>query len=437
MSGEIKLAPNTLVGQEIERAEDFRFLTGRGLFVDDYEPAGTLHAAILRSSVAHARILGIDATAALKLAGVHAVYMAADIDGAVPTIPMRLAPIEGFERFLQPVIAWEKVRYVGEPIAVVLADSRAIAEDALELVDVTSEPLAAIPDWRTSDAGAAILFEDIKTNLAARYSTGFGDVERAFAEADYVRRESFRAHRHTAAPMETRGVVAEWDSATGRLIVNGATKVTFFNRKVLAGMMQLPESAIDMIEIDVGGGFGVRGEFYPEDFLIPFAARKCGKPVKWIEDRREHLLAINHSREMDCELEIACKRDGTIVGLHGKIFGDMGAYIRTNGGVVPAKAAQFLHGPYRIPNIKLDVAAFMTSKTPVGTYRAPGRFEANFFRERLFEMAAIDLGIDPVAFRRKILFAKKSCLTPSASSSLTRPRPPTTRATITRRSIVA
>ena len=168
----------------------------------------------------------------------------------------------------------------------------------------------------------------------------------------------------------------------------------------------MPESAIDLIEIDVGGGFGVRGEFYPEDFLIPFAARKIGRPVKWIEDRREHLLAANHSREIDCELEIACRRDGTIVALRGKIFSDMGAYIRTNGGVVPAKAAQFLHGPYRIPDIKVDVAAFMTSKTPVGTYRAPGRFEANFFRERLLDMAAKDLRIDPVAFRRKNLITE-------------------------------
>jgi aerobic carbon-monoxide dehydrogenase large subunit len=361
----------------------------------------------MRSSVAHARIATIETGTALKLAGVHAVFTAADIDGPVPTIPMRLAPIAGFERFLQPVIARDKVRYVGEPIAVVLADTRAIAEDALELIDVTMESLAPIPDWRASETDRTLLFEDIKTNLAARYSAGFGDVEHAFAKADYVRSESFRSHRHTAAPMETRGVVAEWDSATGRLVVNGATKVTFFNRRALASMMNLPESAIDLIELDVGGGFGVRGEFYPEDFLIPFAARKIGKPVKWIEDRREHLLAINHSREIDCELEIACKQDGTILGLRGKIFADMGAYIRTNGGVVPAKAAQFLHGPYRIPNIKLDVAAFMTSKTPVGTYRAPGRFEANFFRERLFEMAALDLGIDPVAFRRKNLIREE------------------------------
>ena len=250
-----------------------------------------------------------------------------------------------------------------------------------------------------------MLFEENGTNVATRYTVGFGDTDDAFAGADYTRREFFRAHRHTAVPMETRGVVAEWDAAAERLIVNGATKVTFFNRRALAAMMQMPESAIDLMELDVGGGFGVRGEFYPEDFLIPFAARKLGRPIKWIEDRLEHMQAANHSREIDCELEIACRRDGTIVGLRGKIFGDMGAYTRTNSGVVPAKAAQFLHGPYRIPAIKIEVSAFMTSKTPVGTYRAPGRFESNFFRERLIDMAARDLRLDPVAIRRKNLVA--------------------------------
>lgn len=250
----------------------------------------------------------------------------------------------------------------------------------------------------------SLLFEENGSNVAVRYSRCIGDAKAAFAAADYVRRETFRAHRHTAVPMETRGLVAEWNAE--RLIVSGATKVTFFNRRALARMMDLPEKAIDMIELDVGAGFGVRGEFYPEDFLIPFAARHVGRPVKWIEDRREHLLTINHSREMDCELEIACRRDGTLLGIRGKIFGDMGAYIRTNGGVVPAKAAQFLHGPYRVPSIEVEVAAFMTSKTPVGTYRAPGRFEANFFRERLMDMAARDLGIDPVAFRKKNLITE-------------------------------
>ena len=184
-------------------------------------------------------------------------------------------------------------------------------------IDLAIEPLEPISDWRTSETDKVLLFEQNGTNVAARYSVGFGDTDAIFASAEYTRREFFRAHRHTAVPMETRGVVAEWDETAGRLIVNGATKVTFFNRRALAAMMQMPESAIDLIELDVGGGFGVRGEFYPEDFLIPFAARKIKRPIKWIEDRLEHLQAANHSREIDCDLEIACSRDGTILALRG------------------------------------------------------------------------------------------------------------------------
>jgi aerobic carbon-monoxide dehydrogenase large subunit len=394
---------NTLVGQAVERTEDRRFLLGQGQFADDYEPTGVLHAAILRSAVAHGRITGLEIAAALRLPGVHAIITAKDIGPEIPRVPLRLAPIPGFEKYLQPVIASDKVRYAGEPIAMVLADSRAVAEDALDLIDLSVDTLDAIPDWRTSETDRSLLFEENGTNVAVRYTSELGNADAAFASADYTRREFFRAHRHTAAPMETRGLIAEWDAARAHLTVTAATKVNFFNRRTLAAMLKLQEHDIDMIEIDVGGGFGVRGEFYPEDFLIPFAARHLGRPVKWIEDRREHLLSVNHSREIDCELEIACRRDGTILGMRGRIYGDMGAYIRTNGGVVPAKAAQFLHGPYRIGNLKVDVGVFMTSKTPVGTYRAPGRFEANFFRERLFDMAARDLGIDPVKFRLKNL----------------------------------
>jgi carbon-monoxide dehydrogenase large subunit len=398
--------PNTLVGQAVERTEDLRFLTGKGTFADDYEPAGTLHAAILRSAMAHGRLRAIDASAALAMPNVRCVITARDIGAAIPTIPLRLAPLAGLEKYLQPVIAQDKVRYAGEPLAVVIADTRAIAEDALEAISVDIEPLDPVADWRAAAADRSLLFEANGTNVATRYTAELGDADSVFKSAGYVRRETFRSHRHTANPMETRGVIAEWDDAKGRLIVTAATKVTFFNRRHLARMMGLAEDAIDMIEIDVGGGFGVRGEFYPEDFLIPFAARHLKRPIKWIEDRREHLLAANHSREIDCDLEIACRRDGTILALRGMIYGDMGAYIRTNGGVVPAKAAQFLHGPYRIPNIKVEVAAFMTTKTPVGTYRAPGRFEANFFRERLLDMVARDLAMDPVVLRRKNLITE-------------------------------
>jgi carbon-monoxide dehydrogenase large subunit len=183
----------------------------------------------------------------------------------------------------------------------------------------------------------------------------------------------------------------------------GAAKVPFFNRRTVAAMLALPESAVDLIENDVGGGFGARGEFYPEDFLIPFTARRVKRPVMWIEDRREHLIAMNHARQMDCEVEIACKRDGTILGLRGDIFVDLGAYVRTNGLIAPRNVAQSFSGPYRIPNIHLDSAALVTNKTPAGTYRGPGRYEGNFFCERLVELAAKDLGIDSVEMRRRNL----------------------------------
>ena len=203
--------------------------------------------------------------------------------------------------------------------------------------------------------------------------------------------------------MEPRGVLAEWDAARGILRVFGAAKVPFFNRRILAAQIGLPEDAIDMVENDVGGGFGARGEFYPEDFLIPFAARHVGRPVKWIEDRRENLMAMNHAREAEADIEIACARDGTILGLRGHTYTDMGAYMRTNGAVGSRNVAQFMSGPYRIENIDIDVTLFMTNKTPVGTYRGPGRFETDFFRERLFDIVAKDLGLDRIDFRRRNL----------------------------------
>ena len=246
----------------------------------------------------------------------------------------------------------------------------------------------------------SLLFEENGTNIAARYPVGFGDAEAAFAGADYRRREMFRCHRQTALPMETRGFVAEWDDTRGHLTVWGSTKVLWYNRAAIAKALGLAPEQVDLIGTEVGGGFGVRGELYPEDFLVPFVARALKRPVKWIEDRREHLMATNHSREIACDLEIACMRDGRIAGLRGTFYADMGAYTRTNGGVVPAKAAQFVLGPYRIPNVAFDVAIYHTNKTPVGTYRAPGRFEANYFRELLLDIAASDLGIDAAEFRR-------------------------------------
>ena len=406
---------NSFIGSPIERREDLRFLRGRGQYVDDLARADMLHAAILRSSVAHGRVRAIDVSAALALPGVHSVLTARDIGERVPRVPMRLQPLPDFEPFGQPVIAETKVRYVGEAIAVVLADTAGIAEDALGLIEVDIEPLQAVPDRQASATNASLLFEDQGTNRAIKFHAVRGDAAIAFKDAPYVRRESFRTQRHMALPMEPRGLLAEWDAARGRLTICGGAKVLFFNRRTLAKQMGLSESAIEIVENDVGGGFGARGEFYPEDFLIPFAARHTGRPVKWTEDRREHLMCMNHARQAECDVEIACTRDGTILGLRGHAYVDVGAYMRTNGAVGARNVAQFMSGPYRIPNIDIDVALELTNKTPVGTYRGPGRFETDFFRERFFDMVAQDLGLDRVEFRRRNLVSLQEMPYPIAT----------------------
>ena len=394
--------PNSLVGSSIERVEDPRFIRGKGQYVDDLSPAGLLHAVILRSPLAHGRVRGIDRSPALARPGVHAVIAAADL-GNVPTIPLRQEQLAAFKPFEQPVIAVGRVRYVGEPIAVVVADTAASAEDAAAAVAIDIEELPVVADCAAAESGGTRLFETT-SNVAGRLTAVKGDAAAAFRHAAYVRCEQFKVQRHTAVPMELRGLVAQWHD--GRLTLFGATKVPFPNRRILAGQMGIPEEAIRMVEIDVGGGFGVRGEFYPEDFLIPFAARLVGRPVKWIEDRREHLIATNHARDMACALEIACGCDGMILALRGHATTDVGAYIRTNGATGARNTAQILSGPYRVPNIHMEVSLHVTNKTPVGTYRGPGRFEADFFRERLFDMAASDLGIDRVEFRRRNLIAE-------------------------------
>jgi carbon-monoxide dehydrogenase large subunit len=398
-----KPAGNRLIGSPVERMEDWRFLRGRGEFVDDVKRGATLHAAILRSSIAHGRIRSIDTSNAVQLPGVHAVITAADIS-VVPVIAMRQELLPEYVHFQQPVIAHGKVRYVGEPVAVVVADSAALAEDALDAIALDIEPLPAVASRAASRAGTSLLYEARGSNLVGTLNALRGDADTAFRGAAYIRSERFEVQRFTAVPMEPRGLLAEWED--GHLTVHGAAKVAFHNRDMLVKLLGLAEDAITMIESDVGGGFGVRGEFYPEDFLIPFAARRLGRPVKWIEDRREHLLATNHARDAECELEIACDRDGIICGMRGKGAVDLGAYIRTNGITAARNIAQVLTGPYRVPHVNFDVDLLLTNKTPSGTYRGPGRFEADFFRERLFDIAARELGIDRVEFRRRNLIAE-------------------------------
>ena len=393
----------TYIGAPVRRAEDIRFLTGRATFIDDVKLPGMLHAAVLRSPHAHARILAVDAADALKLPGVACVLTFADLPAGVKPIPLRMYALEGLDRFLQYPLARNKVAYVGEPVALAVAADRYAAEDAVDAVRVEYEPLEAAADVDAALRGRVVVHEEQGVNVAGGHDIEIGDVDRAFREAEYTRKEVLRVHRHTGNPMETRGLAASHDPGRNELTVWGPTKVPHFNRGVLSSLLGLPEHRIHFVEPDVGGGFGIRGEFYPEDFLVPFAAMKLGRPVKWIEDRREHLMAANHSREVRCELEVAARRDGTLLGMRARIHGDMGAYIRTHGGLVPASTAAVLPGPYRIPAYEAHVRCVMTNKMGVGTYRAPGRYESCYFRERMLDMVAADLDMDPIELRRKNL----------------------------------
>ena len=393
----------TYIGAPVRRAEDIRFLTGRATFIDDVKLPGMLHAAVLRSPHAHARILAVDAADALKAPGVACVLAFADLPAGVKPIPLRMYALEGLDRFLQYPLARNKVAYVGEPVALAVAADRYAAEDAVDAVRVEYEPLEAAADVDAALCGRVVVHEEQGVNVAGGHDIEIGDVDRAFREAEYTRKEVLRVHRHTGNPLETRGLAASHDPGRNELTVWGPTKVPHFNRAVLSSLLGLPEHRIHFVEPDVGGGFGIRGEFYPEDFLIPFAAMKLGRPVKWIEDRREHLMAANHSREVRCELEIAARRDGTLLGMRARIHGDMGAYIRTHGGLVPASTAAVLPGPYRIPAYEAHVRCVMTNKMGVGTYRAPGRYESCYFRERMLDMVAADLDMDPIELRRKNL----------------------------------
>ena len=399
------VSPLRFVGRSVRRLEDPRRLRGEGTYVDDVHVPGMLHATVVRSPRAHARIRSIDATAAKAAPGVAAILGARELGGDLRPIPVRLVPDERLLRYLQRPLATDRVRYVGEPVALVVARSRAAAEDAAERMEVEYEPLPPVTD--ASSVPPAPLFEHTPDNLASLIEEAFGDVDTTFARAARIVRLTFRTGRQSAVPMETRGLVAVPDRGAaqgrGRLTIWGPTKVTHFNRGVLAAMLGWPEHRIRLVEPDVGGGFGARGEFYPEDFLVPCAALRLGRPLKWIEDRVEHLSAINHSREQRYELALALDSDGRFLGLRAEMVNDMGAYLRTHGTVVPGLSAGMLPGPYEMEAYRCRVRCVLTNKTPTGTYRAPGRFECNAARERLIDRAARVTGIGPVELRMRNL----------------------------------
>jgi len=396
-------------GASVPRREDPRFLRGEGRYVDDIKLPGMLHAAFVRSPHAHARIRAVRADAARRLPGVTRVFTFADLArwmkplplfGAVPpglaarvSVTMRQTP--------QHALGRDLVRYVGEIVAMVVAERRAVAEDAAELVEVEYEPLAPVTDMAAAaEPGSPLIHAEWGSNVAVEFATGFGDVERAFAEAGVRVRERFAVQRYVGMPIETRGVVAQWDPRDLSLTTWNATQVVHFVQQGLVAALELPPQKIRVIAPDVGGGFGTKANGYPEDLLIPVAAIACRRPVKWTEDRREHMMAAAHARHQVHDIEIGAGRDGTMLAVRDRIWIDLGAY-NAWGIVLPYNTVAHLLGPHRVPNLHVECRGVVTNKTPNAPYRGAGRPETVFAMDRIVDTLAREIGMDPAELRRK------------------------------------
>ena len=396
------------------------FLRGEARYVADLRIPFMAEALVVRSPHAHARILKIDKRGVLAADGVYAVVTADDLPRELPRIPCRIPTHGDMTPFLQPVLARENVRYVGEPVAVVVASSRSAAEDAAARMRIDWKPLPIV-----ADAAAAVRPDGPNIhpagNIASRWTFDIGDVTGALAKSAVRVRETFSIQRHSAMPLETRGLLANYDQSRRLLEVFGPTKVPHTNRALLAAMLGIGEGAIRFVEPDVGGSFGSRGEFYPEDFLIPWLSLRLRKPIRWIEDRFENFSAINHSREATFEVTAAADADGILTAFDVRLAADLGAYIRTHGDVVPSHSSACFPGPYRVRNYRVEAFAALSNKTPSGTMRAPGMFEANFARERIVDLLAEKLALDRVEFRRRNLIRPEELPWRVGTQSVRRP----------------
>jgi carbon-monoxide dehydrogenase large subunit len=395
-------------GEPVRRNEDRRLLTGRALFVDDVSLPGMLHAAFVRSPHAHAHLLSIDVSAALARPGVAAVYTAEDLGAYWRPGPLLVPPppIEGrvFHQRTQVPLAKEKVRTVGEPVAVVIAESRYVAEDAAADVMVEYDPLPAVVDLEAAlAADAPLVHDDLASNVAARVLQSKGDYERARGEATHLLARRLVYDRGTAAAMENRGIVAHWDDRAGRLSIWDTTQAPIAIRNGLAGMLGLSESQVRVVAPFIGGGFGPKiMMFYPEEVVIPWAARELGRPVKWIEDREENFVATTQERLQIHDAEIALDADGRILGVQDRFLHDTGAYA-PYGLTVPLNTQANVLGQYDIPSYTSEFHAVFTNKPIVTPYRGAGRQHGVFVIERLLDFAARELGIDRVEIRRRNL----------------------------------
>lgn len=386
------------IGRSVTRLEDPPLLRGQGRFAADIRFPGELHMRVVRSPIAHGRIEQIDTADALDCPGVVAVWTGADV-AEIPPIDFRQMRIPGLGDYRQPILAQGMVRYVGEPVALVIAETPYQAEDAAELVFADIEELEPVMT-AVQPPGE---FAPGLTTEAGVVRKSYGDLAAAFEAAAHVFDLEFAIGRHTGVPMETRGAIGFWNVEKNRLEMHGASKVPHANRLAIAKMLDLPPEQLHLFEGHVGGGFGIRGEVYPEDVLVCLAALRLRRPVKWIEDRKEHLLAANHSRDQHHRIRAAVDAQGVVLGLEDEFFVDQGGYVRTHASTVTDLTAGMLPGPYRIPAFSAAGHIRLTNKTPAGTYRAPGRYEGTFVRERLMDAIADRLGIDRVEIRRRNL----------------------------------
>ena len=397
-------------GAPVTRNEDPRLLAGQALFVDDVELPGLLHAAFYRSPYAHARIKRVDVSRALARPGVIAAYTAADLGDYWQPGPLLVPPppVAGivFNARTQVPLAKDKVRHAGESIVLVIAESRYIAEDAMQDIDVDFEPLPAVVDLEQALApGAALVHADVGSNVAAHVIQRKGDYAAAKQQAHLVVRRRFHYDHGASAPIETRGVVAQWDARAGKLTVWDTTQAPVVIRNGLAAMLKLNEKQVRVIAPFIGGGFGPKiMMFYPEEVLVPWAALQLNRPVKWIEDRAEHFYATTNERNQVHDAEIAVTKDGHIIGIHDVFLHDAGAY-DPYGLTVPLNSQCTLLGVYHVPHYYSEFTAVFTTKTIVTPYRGAGRQHGVFVMERLLDLAAAALGIDGNEIRRRNFIA--------------------------------
>jgi carbon-monoxide dehydrogenase large subunit len=390
------------VGESVTRVEDQRILTGRGRYVDDVRLPRMLHASFLRSSHAHARINRLDTTEAKRVPGVVAVLTGTDIEAL--TVPIQVMPqFPGFRSPVYLAMATDRVRFVGDLLAIVVADTRYVAEDAAELIEVEYDPIHPVVTFADAqDPDHPALFDDVGENVLYRVETTHGgDIDEAFAAADLVIKETFTQSRQANVPMETRGAIADYDPATGDLTYYAATQSPQGCRYQLATYVDHPIDHVRVLSGDVGGAFGLKGPLHREDICLAAASRLIGRPIKWIEDRNEHLLASGHARQEQMEVEAAVTAAGRLLGLKARLLIDQGAFpcLPYAAVLFPTMIRDLLPGPYRWGALQFEGLVLATNKAWNPPYRGPWEIET-WVRERLMDVIAHRLGVDPADLRR-------------------------------------